>query len=194
MGYIHFRANGTMEPMVIDAAGVSTYDARFHIEAERFFAASDGVSQSIDLRATGGGDGFAVGNLTSGSVLHYRNLANLPAATSLTMLLRVASAPPVVAPSSAQSLSGTTNYLTVHLGGRRAGECAVQRTASWAAYVEMTCQLTLTERLDQQLVELQMSIHHPDQLNVHHSVNRATSTELLRVDWFAFDAIKGRLP
>ena len=39
MCYIHFRANGTMEPCVIDGTGVGTYNAagRAVIEAENFF-------------------------------------------------------------------------------------------------------------------------------------------------------------
>jgi hypothetical protein len=32
--YIHFRKNGTMEPCVVNAAGVNAHDARTPVEAE----------------------------------------------------------------------------------------------------------------------------------------------------------------
>lgn len=116
MCYIHFRADGSMEPCAVDAIGVGQYDASRRIEAENFYWAgralpgaagtstSTGAStgggvpgggptdfdsgsrsagvptqdapRKIDLRAEGGGDGFAVG-LVHGSELHFPNLLNL---------------------------------------------------------------------------------------------------------------------
>ena len=50
MGYIHFRANGTMEPIVIDGRGVGSYDARDAIEAENFFSLLGGEPRAATPR------------------------------------------------------------------------------------------------------------------------------------------------
>lgn len=50
--YIHYRANGTMEPCVIDKTGVGQYDAAQPIEAENFFRLQ-GPGGKLDLETAG---------------------------------------------------------------------------------------------------------------------------------------------
>merc|ERR1712176_1495813 len=52
MCYIHFRADGTMEPCVVDGVGVGTYDVSEGrvVEAENFFELT-GLGEKVDLRS-----------------------------------------------------------------------------------------------------------------------------------------------
>ena len=135
MGYIHFRANGSMQPMEIDGAGVGSHDARRWIEAERFFSGSDGVDQSVDLRAEGGGEGFAAGNLSNGSVLIYRNVAHL---------LELGSSPTLIFRTAAPTLRGAAALaVTIRVSDDVAGRCIIPPTSSWASFADVPCPLTL---------------------------------------------------
>eukprot|EP01047_Picozoa_sp_COSAG01_P001581 COSAG01_NODE_36_length_34092_cov_26.350032_34_plen_126_part_00 len=81
--YIHYRANGTMEPCVIDKTGVGQYDAAQPIEAENFFRLQ-GPGEKLDLETAGdiathhlsaAGPsrlGFAVGGLRCVACTHAR--------------------------------------------------------------------------------------------------------------------------
>lgn len=73
--YIHYRANGTIAPVVIDAVGIGQYSGSSgRIEAENFFEMIGATK--LDLLAVGGGDGFAVGGLRVGSVLRFPNVSH----------------------------------------------------------------------------------------------------------------------
>ena len=98
VGYVHFRANGTIAPVVINAVGVGQYDGGEHvrIEAENFFemrgfgdaagAAANGefggVVDKIDLlEHPGRGSGFAVGGRggdTDGFEMRFPMIQGLP--------------------------------------------------------------------------------------------------------------------
>lgn len=80
--YIHYRANGTIAPVVIDAVGIGQYDgSRGRIEAENFFEMIGATK--LDLLAVGGGDGFAMGGLRVGSVLRFPNVSHRTTTVSL---------------------------------------------------------------------------------------------------------------
>jgi hypothetical protein len=88
MCYIHYRSNGTMEPCIVDAVGVGTYDGRRLIEAENFFSIEG--AQKVDLRTVGGGDGFAVGGIRgSGATLVYPRVTGLLGSAGKETVLRM---------------------------------------------------------------------------------------------------------
>lgn len=95
MCYIHFRADGTMEPCVIDGVGVGTYDVSNgrRVEAENFFALA-GTGEKVDLQAAleDESSGFAV-ELQHGSELRFPHVFGLPtssaSATALVLLLHL---------------------------------------------------------------------------------------------------------
>lgn len=90
MCYIHFRADGTMEPCVIDGVGVGTYDVSYgrRVEAENFFTMT-GNGQKVDMQATFGedGSGFAV-ELHDKSELRFPHVFGLPG-MSPTVILHI---------------------------------------------------------------------------------------------------------
>ena len=85
--YVHYRANGTIAPVVIDAVGIGQYDGSRgrRIEAENFFEMVG--ARKLDLLDVGGGDGFAVGGLKLGSILRYPNVSHRTAAFLLAALV-----------------------------------------------------------------------------------------------------------
>jgi hypothetical protein len=85
--YVHYRANGTIAPVVIDAVGIGQYDGSRgrRIEAENFFEMVS--ARKLDLLDVGGGDGFAVGGLKLGSILRYPNVSHRTAAFLLAALV-----------------------------------------------------------------------------------------------------------
>jgi arabinoxylan arabinofuranohydrolase len=90
--YVHYRADGSIAPVVIDAVGIGQYEASLGraIEAENYFELVP-PGAKLDLRAAGGGDGFAVGQLRVGSVLRYPNVRGVPRGET-ELWLRVAAA------------------------------------------------------------------------------------------------------
>jgi hypothetical protein len=117
--YIHFRANGTMEPCVINAQGVNQHDltAGRTIEAEEFFSMEGSNATKVDLlmvdaaaaaaaaaagsggataAATSGGagdagdGGFAVGGGV-GAVFRYPHITGLSARADTALTLHAAS-------------------------------------------------------------------------------------------------------
>lgn len=76
ISYVHFYANGSIAPLVVDAIGVGNYDASVPIEAENFFRL-EGSGEKFES-----GSGFVVQGLTPESRLVYPHVANLPANTA----------------------------------------------------------------------------------------------------------------
>lgn len=151
MGYIHYRSNGTMEPMIVNRTGVGSYDARAWIEAENFFALDGGAK--VDLLHHGGGDGFAVALYArrAGSVLMYPRVAHLPHSHNVTLVMRCSSALGL-APISSGELSRSLSLevlVSPALGTplddsavkRLAGRCAPpwSETRSWVRYIDVLC-------------------------------------------------------
>ena len=61
MGYVHYRSDGSIAPIVIDGVGVGEYDGRgARIEAENFFRASGLVRKGHEFVVAGGADRFFV--------------------------------------------------------------------------------------------------------------------------------------
>lgn len=81
--YIHFRANGTMEPCVVNAQGVSQHGLSpgHAIEAEEFFSMDGDGAVKVDLQHAlqVRGEGFAVGG-RGGALLRYPHVTGLVAA------------------------------------------------------------------------------------------------------------------
>lgn len=112
VGYVHYRANGTIAPVIIDAVGVGTYDAsRGRIEAENYFRREGGV-EKVDTAPEGGRhDSFAV-RVPEDGVLVY------PMVRSATARLRFR-----LHRGPAASSSLTTAEVRVTFDGSRVGEC-----------------------------------------------------------------------
>lgn len=125
IGYVHYRDNGEMAPVRLDAIGVGQYDAaRGRIEAEDYFAAENAeVGECPD-------GGFEVRGLQEGSRLTYPNVMNLP--PNAVLSVRVAS------PSPGGSID-------VHAGnhaGARLGTCTIPDTGG--QYRAISCTLANT--------------------------------------------------
>ena len=159
VGYVHFRANGTIAPVVINAVGVGQYDGGEHvrIEAENFFemrgfgdaagaaakGEGDGVVEKIDLlEHPGRGSGFAVGGRggeTDGFEMRFPMIQELPSLHP-TIVVNIASS--VVGSShngrGRNSSSSAAARLVVYVtrrgsegGGRRAvGSCTFEADVS----------------------------------------------------------------
>ena len=183
MCYVHFRANGTMEPCVIDAKGVATYDNNQPIQAENFFILTNRTRRADvrrqaeggrkeDLLSVGGGTGFTVGQLAHGSSLHYPRVFNLPATPRVDLLIRL-------------SAAGTAPFtLSVHMHepsaqswiGPRVGSCAVQgrATAEWSEYTTLRCPVQVP-RVRMANIVLQF-----------HQSGVSRGEELVKIDFFQF--------
>lgn len=186
--YVHFRANNTMEPCTINGQGVTAHVSS-NIEAEEYWALSGPTAAGkIDLRAHGGGNGFAVA-LYNGSALAFRSVSNVTTTTAITAaadgdkqqhLLRL-----VMRVSNANT-KGLPSEVVVSVRNVHWGTCSVPITTSWATYVRVSCVLNVPQSVTQSTIggsatkELQL-----------HDVVLATSgpprTELLRLDRFAFE-------
>ena len=137
-----------MEPCVINAKGVATYDNNEPIQAENFFILTNRTRRADvrrqaeggrkeDLLSVGGGTGFSVGQLAHGSSLHYPRVFNLPATPGVDLLIRL-------------SAAGAAPFtLSVHMHepsaqsfiGPRVGSCVIQgqMTADWSEYTTLRC-------------------------------------------------------
>ena len=117
--YVHYKDNGEI---VADGdvgesfIGVGQYDCSKKIEAEWYFAASNGTNkQEI---ATG----FAVSNLTNDASLYYPRILN--AAANATIKLQIAS----------NSTGGTIEFHQDKSNGKLIGKIAVPNTGSLSTY------------------------------------------------------------
>lgn len=139
--YIHFRSDGTMEPCVVNAAGVGTHDVRNGpVEAEEYGAVVGG--SKLDLRpltlvlpTDGFADGFAIKDLGDGSELSFPKVTGITpnAATTLRLLL---------AHADNDKPTGYTLRLTARSGsaaGRVLGSCVLPFTGSNANFQWVEC-------------------------------------------------------
>eukprot|EP01052_Picozoa_sp_SAG31_P021511 SAG31_NODE_1668_length_7576_cov_1.630467_5_plen_275_part_00 len=192
---IHFRANGTMEPCVIDTQGVNSHDlSRKGIEAENFFSlslmdgiASGGYAEKVDLLDAGGGDGFAVG------VSHVRSTApelrtgtppNIHCMYVNAMCLQgavlryphLSNMDGEMAVRAAAICDGRLEF-HAHFEGRRRGpllaSCSVYSTGGLAQFDDFRCPLTSAAQNCSVVVDLVVTVLRDDKKN---------SSEFLRLD------------
>ena len=94
----------------------------------------DGFEQGekLDLRHVGGGDGFAVGQLRSGSALHFPNIRNAPAGRA-RLFVRLA--------NGGGGRAGRLAVFNQTERGRmeRLGSCQLESTGGWQSYREVSC-------------------------------------------------------
>eukprot|EP00656_Telonema_subtile_P025310 TRINITY_DN27396_c0_g1_i1.p1 TRINITY_DN27396_c0_g1~~TRINITY_DN27396_c0_g1_i1.p1 ORF type:complete len:281 (+),score=39.09 TRINITY_DN27396_c0_g1_i1:346-1188(+) len=130
MGYVHYREDGSIEPMVINSTGVGTYDAGAVIQAENFF--SHRLCSKLDVRALG----FAV-SVPDGGELSFPHLFNLPNTRTPTLVLTTLAIP----------REGT---ITVSSQGTVVGVCQFSQVGQVASEVE--CPLQQGPAHDSELV------------------------------------------
>ena len=94
----------------------------------------DGFEQGekLDLRHVGGGDGFAVGQLRTGSALHFPNIRNAPAGRA-RLFVRLA--------NGGGGRAGRLAVFNQTERGRmeRLGSCLLESTGGWQSYREVSC-------------------------------------------------------
>ncbi|MEI6077022.1 MAG: family 43 glycosylhydrolase [Verrucomicrobiota bacterium] len=125
LSYVHYRDNGEMAPIRLDAIGVSQYDAaQSKIEGEDYFDA-----EKAEIKECPSG-GFEVRGLGERSRLVYPNVKNLPKHS--TVAFRVASARPS---------GGTIQIREGSADGKLLGRCLVPKTGGWDKYQIVSCVL-----------------------------------------------------
>lgn len=126
--YAHYRDNGEIlaDDWISNAnLGVGQYDARWpKIEAEWFFAASDGLEKRENTA------GFEIRGITDNAFLCYPKVRNLGPNPSVGFHV-----------SSAHPVGGTTEVREGGADGRLLGICRVLPTGSWNDYRTFSCQL-----------------------------------------------------
>jgi len=130
--YVHYRADGSIEPVVIDEVGVGEYAAAAApIQAENFFSLRDGSdggggANKAQDAATGA---FGVHGLSARSALLYPHVRGGGAAAALVL----------------RAANGAARPAVVHAADARSGAplCAalLRPTGSWSAYAEARCAL-----------------------------------------------------
>lgn len=122
--YVHYRDNGEIAPVRIDAIGVGQYDAaQARIEAEDFFASEKAEVREIP------GDNFEMRGLRDGSTLTYPRVKNLP--QDATLALRLSSA----------TGGGTLEVREGSATGKLLGSLAIPATGGWDKYQTLPCPL-----------------------------------------------------
>lgn len=125
ISYVHYRDDGTIAPVRIDAVGVGEYDgASSRIEAEDYFKSVNAGQGECPA------GGFEMRDLTTSSELYYPQVMNLRVGT--TMAFSAASA-------------GAGGDLEVHAGspsGARLGTCHITSTGGWDKFQTFVTQLT----------------------------------------------------
>jgi len=116
VGYVHYRSNGSIAPVVINAQGVGSYHGSF-LQAENFFGADQAVKFHID------GDQFGVQVSRQTGVLEYPSVSRMTNALSLRMKV----------------LGSCT--LKVVIEGDLVGLCNMTETVSSSDYEEVQCKL-----------------------------------------------------
>ncbi|CAE8716967.1 unnamed protein product, partial [Polarella glacialis] len=129
--YVHYRADGSIEPIVINAQGVGSHDASLEavLPAENYFAIAGGARKQ---QARSGG--FEIVSLASGSTLIYSHVRNIGGGR--IPWLRVANG------------GDCTGFVELRLGrlhasGPSLGRCTVPPTGGWEASTDVPCELTL---------------------------------------------------
>ena len=123
--YVHYRDNGEMAPIRLDAIGVGQYDAaQARIEAEDYFAL-----ENAEVRECPAG-GFEVRGLQVGSSLVYPNVKNMPEKAAMTF-----------SAASANPGGGTIEIREGGSQGQLLGTCKVSATGGWDQYQPVSCVL-----------------------------------------------------
>lgn len=147
-----------MEPCVINATGVATYDNAEPIQAENFFILTNRTRRADvrrkaeggrkeDLLSIGGGTGFGVGQIAHGTSLHYPRVFNLPGAPKLDLLVRLSAAG--AAPFTLSVHMQETGAAQAAWIGPRVGSCVVhgRTTAKWSEYTTLRCPVQAPPRV-----------------------------------------------
>lgn len=122
---LHYRDNGEMAPVRLDAIGVGQYDARQpRIEAEDYFDAENAEVKE------GPAGGFEVRGLGSGSRLVYPKVKNLPQMAILTFSV-----------AAGRQGGGTMEVREDGANGKLLGTCTVSNTGGWDKYQSVSCAL-----------------------------------------------------
>jgi arabinoxylan arabinofuranohydrolase len=127
MTYIHYKANGDIvadTQIANSSIGVGQYDSRNTIQAEWYFAASDGTSKEENA------SGFELRQLGNNSYLNYPNVRYVTANTPVKFRV-----------SSANPGGGTIEIHEGSATGPLLGSCVVPHTGSWTTYQALTCTL-----------------------------------------------------
>ena len=132
LSYVHYRENGEMAPVHINANGVGTYDAAHQVEAEDYFKAAGATQHET---ASGG---FEVRGLTDGSQLFYPKIRNAPPVANLVLRL-----------SNGNGQNGKVEVRRDSAKGELIGSAIIPRTGGWDKYVDVEIPLkTTTAPLD----------------------------------------------
>lgn len=127
--YVHYRADGSIAPIIINEQGVGSHDVSITAEvpAEHFFAI-DGAQKQESSEG-----GFEVAGLSSGSVLWYANIRNVQRGD--VPWLRFANGGPCI---------GEAALMLGRFGAaspKPIGHCRLEPTGSWQSYMETPCEL-----------------------------------------------------
>jgi len=126
--YAYYKDNGDLvadTEIANSSLGVGQYDSKKTIQAEWYFAASDGTSKNENA------SGFELRNLGNNSYLYFPNVRKIAENTLISFRV-----------SSANSGGGTIEIREGSTTGTLLGSCAVPSTGSWTNY--QTISFTLT--------------------------------------------------
>ena len=126
--YVYYKDNGDLvadTEIANSALGVGQYDSKKTIQAEWYFAASDGTSKKEIAT------GFELRNLGNNSYLYFPNLRKVAENALLSFMV-----------SSANAGGGTIEVREGSATGTLLGSCAVSNTGSWTNYQTVSCTLT----------------------------------------------------
>ena len=118
--YVHYRDDGSIEPVVIDATGVGEYRAA-HVEAENFFRLSGAGARKGHDAATR----FALRGLTAAAEAFFPHVRGVPARAALVVVASNGGAAPATVTASA--------------GARVLCTAIVPPTGGWDAWAEARC-------------------------------------------------------
>lgn len=124
-GYVHYRKDGTIAPVVIDAQGVATHSFRDfpRLPAENYFFI-EGAE-----KAEGPGGGFEIVGLRHGSSLSFGNVRGLSSDGVLSLRL-----------SNGGHCAGDVSVYVEAADQRFLfASCDVNPTGSWDTYAEVAC-------------------------------------------------------
>ncbi|MEX2428808.1 MAG: Ig-like domain-containing protein [Bacteroidales bacterium] len=128
ISYLHYKDNGdcVLDDFIAQSSlGVGQYDSKWTIQAEWYFAASDGTSKRENS------SGFELRDLGENTYLYYPNIRNM-----------VANSPISFRVSSANSDGGIIEIREGSTTGTLLGSCAVPNTGSWTNYQTLNCELS----------------------------------------------------
>lgn len=126
--FVYYKDNGDLvadTEIANSALGIGQYDSKKTIQAEWYFAASDGISKKENAT------GFELRNLGNNSCLYFPNVRKV--AENALLNFRV---------SSANAGGGTIEVRESSAIGTLLGACVVPNTDSWTNYQTVACTLT----------------------------------------------------